>query len=72
VGRSSSWQSGTALVRINVPTFVNGVKKYMLQIPITFGSISATSYTIEISGLQPEIIPQQSGELPSLKLWPMG
>jgi len=55
-----------------VPTFVNGAKNYVLQIPVTFGSISANSYTIEISGLQPEITPQQSGELPSLKLRPMG
>jgi len=55
-----------------VPTFVNGAKNYVLQIPITSGIISASSYTIEITGLQPEIIPQQSGELPSLELRPMG
>ena len=51
-------------LKVNVPKFVNGAKNYVLQIPITFGSITATSYTIEISGLQPEIIPQQAGQFP--------
>ena len=55
-----------------MPKFVNGAKNYVLQIPITFGSITATSYTIEISGLQPEIIRQQTGELSSLERRPMG
>ena len=38
-----------------------------LQIPITFGSITATSYTIEIRGPKPEIIPPADKRTPLVK-----